>query len=184
MDLTPHEPWTVERFLAWEDGQEGRHEFDGTRAVAMTGGSRDHQRIVHNLVRALEDRLDQARFDVLAEMRVETGGKVRYPDVCVCAGRVPGQARTLRDALAVFEVLSPETEATDRGEKRRDYARLPGLRRYVPVGQDRAAAEAWERTAEGGWAVSEVGADGAIALPEAGVEVPMAEVHRGVSAAR
>lgn len=180
MDLAPHEPWTVERFLSWEDGQEGRHEFDGARIVAMTGGSRAHQRIVHNLVRLLEDRLDPARFDAVAEMRVEVGRKVRYADVCVCAGRIPDDARTLRDALVVFEVLSAETAETDRGEKRGDYARLPGLRRSVLVEQDRAAATVWERTAEG-WREATVGAGGVIALPEAGVGLPVADVYRGAS---
>ena len=181
MTIVLREPWTVERFLSWEDGQEGRHEFDGTRILAMTGGSRAHQRIVHNLIRLLEDRLDPARFDAVAEMRVEVDGKVRYPDVCVCAGRIPDAARTLRDAVVVVEVLSADTAEADRGEKRGDYARLPGLRRYVLVEQDRAAAAVLERTAAG-WAEAEVaGMGGAVALPEVGVELPLAEVYRGVS---
>jgi hypothetical protein len=64
------EPWTVERFLAWEDEQEGRHEFDGTRVIPMTGGSRRHQRLVSRLLRLLEDSLDLERFDVVQEMRL------------------------------------------------------------------------------------------------------------------
>jgi hypothetical protein len=46
-------PWTTERFLAWEDQQEGRHEFDGQRVIAMTGGSVAHQEIMFNLRLAL-----------------------------------------------------------------------------------------------------------------------------------
>jgi len=151
MAIVLREPWTVERFLSWEDGQEGRHEFDGTRIVEMTGGSRAHQRIVHYLVRPPEDRLDPARFDAVAEMRI------------------------------VVEVLSADTAGTDRGEKRLDYARLPGLCRYILVEQDRAAVTILERTSDG-WAESEIaGAAGAIALPEIGVELTLAEVYRGVS---
>lgn len=37
MNLVLREPWTVDRFLAWEDRQEGRHEFDGTQIIEMTG---------------------------------------------------------------------------------------------------------------------------------------------------
>jgi Uma2 family endonuclease len=51
MNIALREKWTIERFLAWEDQQEGRHEFDGVRITEATGGSRDHQRIVGNLVR-------------------------------------------------------------------------------------------------------------------------------------
>jgi hypothetical protein len=53
MDTVPHEPWTVERFLAWE----GKHAFDGRHVLAMTGGSRAHQRIVVNLMVLLMARL-------------------------------------------------------------------------------------------------------------------------------
>ncbi len=50
--------WTVDRFLAWEDKQEGKHEFDGTRIIEMTGGCRSHQRIVFNLQQFLIGTLD------------------------------------------------------------------------------------------------------------------------------
>ena len=50
MNVVLHEPWTVERFLLWEDAQEGRHEFDGAQVITVTGGSRNHQRIVFNLI--------------------------------------------------------------------------------------------------------------------------------------
>jgi hypothetical protein len=32
-------PMTVEEFLAWEERQEGRYEFDGFRPVATTSGT-------------------------------------------------------------------------------------------------------------------------------------------------
>ncbi len=177
MNVVLHEPWTVERFLQWEDAQEGRHEFDGTQVIAMTGGSRNHQRIVFNLTRALDDMLDPQRFDVVQEMRVNTGAQVRYPDLSVVAGRIPGRTKTIRDALVLFEVLSDETAATDQGQKRSDYARLPGLRRYVLLEQDRMAATVLVRTGEG-WTETPAGA--VLDLPELGIAVPLASAYRGV----
>jgi hypothetical protein len=41
--------WTTDAFLSWEDRQEAKHEFDGTRVIAMTGGGVAHQEIVFNL---------------------------------------------------------------------------------------------------------------------------------------
>ncbi len=38
MDSVLDRPWTVESFLAWEDRQDGRHEFDGRNVIPMTGG--------------------------------------------------------------------------------------------------------------------------------------------------
>jgi Uma2 family endonuclease len=173
------EAWTVERFLAWEDRQEGRHEFDGACIVPMTGGSRAHQRIVYNLLRLLDDGLDPDRFDAVAEMRLDVGGKIRYPDVMVCAGRIPDQVRTLRDAVVVFEVLSEDTAATDRETKRAEYARVPSMRRYVLLEQSRIAATVLER-AGGQWVEAHVAA-GHLALPELGIALPLEEVYKGVA---
>jgi hypothetical protein len=39
MSVGIREPMTVEEFLAWEEGQELRWEFDGLAPVAMTGGT-------------------------------------------------------------------------------------------------------------------------------------------------
>ena len=40
---------TREQFLAWEERQEQRYEFDGFQPVAMTGGTAAHAVIQHNL---------------------------------------------------------------------------------------------------------------------------------------
>lgn len=177
MNVALRGAWTVDRFLAWEDRQEGRHEFDGRRIVEVTGGSRAHQRIVSNLVRLLEDALDPDRFDVVPEMRLRTGGKVRYPDVSVVAGRVPDAERTLQDAVVLFEVVSPDSNEMDRQEKPADYAAVPGVRRYVLLEQVRAHASVLVRTAEG-WDKAETTDE--LALPELGVTLALAAIYRGV----
>jgi hypothetical protein len=45
--------WTIERFLAWEERQQLRQEFDGVRPVAMAGGTAAHAAIQRNLLVAL-----------------------------------------------------------------------------------------------------------------------------------
>lgn len=178
MNIVLREPWSVERFLSWEDGQEGKHEFDGTRIVEMTGGSRAHQRIIFNIMRLLSEHLDPAAFDAVQEMRVEVGGRVRYPDITVCAGRIPDGVRTLRDAVVTFEVLSDDTADIDRDEKGIEYARLPSMRRYVILEQRSMGVTILELGADG-WNETRVVA-GTIALPEIDIELPLDEVYRGV----
>lgn len=178
MNIFLKEPWTVERCLDWEGRQEGKHEFDGSRIIEMTGGSRAHQRIVTNLVRFLEDHLDLDRFDAVPEMRIEVGGKVRYPDVTVVAGPIPEEVKTLRDALTLFEVLSDDTAKSDMEEKRDNYAQLPSIRTHVLLEQDRMAATVLERVREG-WRESRVTV-GDLNLPEVGVSLPLASVCRGM----
>ena len=52
---------TLAEFLAWEERQESRYEFDGFAPVAMTGGTIAHDRITFNLQRSLDTRLAGSR---------------------------------------------------------------------------------------------------------------------------
>ncbi len=49
--MTPHE------FIAWEDAQPDKHEFNGCYILAMTGGSAAHSAIQSNVVIAVGIRL-------------------------------------------------------------------------------------------------------------------------------
>ncbi len=53
MKLALRKPMTLEEFLAWEEGQPLRYEFDGFQPVAMTGGTFIHAAIQRNLLFAL-----------------------------------------------------------------------------------------------------------------------------------
>jgi Uma2 family endonuclease len=176
MNIVLQEPWTVERFLAWEDKQEGKHEFDGVRIIPMTGGARAHQRMVVNLINALDERMERSAFDAVQEMRVSTGGQVRYPDVSACRGLIPDRTRTIDDAIVVFEILSEETAATDKNEKRNDYARLPSIRHYVLLEQTHKAASALDFIG-GQWQEADIIGD-SIALPGIDIALPLDAIYR------
>ena len=180
MDTVIDRPWTTDRFLAWEDRQEGKHEFDGFKVISMTGGSVAHQRIVCNLCVLLSQLLPGMGFLALHEMRVRVGRWVRYPDVVICASSVPQTQRTLADAVAVFEVLSDDTAATDRIEKLRDYADIPSLRYYVMLEQASKAAIVHVPARDGAW-TSMVVAEGDIRLGGLNIALPLDGNYQGLS---
>jgi hypothetical protein len=181
MDTILAEPWTAERFLAWEDQQEGRHEFDGQQVVAMTGGSMAHQRIVRNLLLVLSGLVDEAQNPVVQEMRVRMASRVRYPDVVVCAGPIAQTTRTLTDALVIFEVLSDDTADTDRVEKLAEYAALPSLRAYVLLDQSAVAVALFRRdSADEPLTVAPPVGD-AMTLAPLGAAIRVADLYRGLS---
>ncbi|WP_428484423.1 Uma2 family endonuclease [Rhodopila sp.] len=146
MDAILAEAWTTDRFLAWEDKQEGKHGFDGRNVVPMTGGTVAHQRIVFNLCVVLAGVLGDRPLTALPEMRIRAGAGVRYPDVAVCATPLAQTTRTLIDAVALFEVLSDDTATTDRVVKPLNYAALPALRCYVLLEQTAVAATLFQRS--------------------------------------
>ena len=57
MNIALRKPMTVEQFLAWEERQELRWEFDGVEPVAMTGGTDAHEAIGGVLRALLRERL-------------------------------------------------------------------------------------------------------------------------------
>jgi Uma2 family endonuclease len=180
MDIVLDRPWTPESFLAWEDQQEGKHEFDGQRVIPMTGGSIAHQRIVANIWLALLGLLDGKSLMGVQEMRLRIGRQVRYPDVAICAGPLDQTTRTLTDALALFEVLSDDTATTDRVQKLIDYAALPSLRSYVLLEQTAVAATLFQRDSGGDW-IASAHTEGSLVLPGIDVTLPLADLYRGLT---
>jgi hypothetical protein len=81
MDTVLDPTWTTETFLAQDDRQEGKHEFDGSRVISMTGGSVAHQVIVFNLCMLFSRLLAETPYRVLHEMRLRIGPGVRSPSL-------------------------------------------------------------------------------------------------------
>ena len=83
--------------------------------------------------------------------------------------------------VAIFEILSPTTELLDRTDRRRDYQCLTSLGDYVLIAQDAARIEVYARGRRG-WRFEELGGlDAALALEAFGIELPLAEIHDGLS---
>jgi Uma2 family endonuclease len=179
MDTVLDCPWTTETFLAWEDRQEGKHEFDGHQVVPMTGGSVAHQDIVFNLRVLLARLLAGSARRALHEMRLCVRQRVRYPDVLVCSGSVRQTLRTLDDATVIFEVLSDDTAATDRIEKLIDYALVPSLQYYIMLEQCSRAAIVCKREEAGAWA-TQAQTEGVIVLPELDLLLPLDDIYQGL----
>jgi Uma2 family endonuclease len=172
--------WATESFLAWEDRQEFKYEFDGHRVIPMTGASLAHQRIVLNLCLTLMGQLGDRPLLAAQTMRLRIGSQIRYPDVAVCAGPLDQTTRTLTDALALFEVLSDDTATTDRVQKLIDYAAVPALRSYVLLEQTAVAATLFQREPGGNW-IASAHTDGSLILPGIDVTLPLADLCRGLT---
>jgi Uma2 family endonuclease len=122
-------------------------------------------------------------------MRVKVRAKVNaqslytYPDIAVVCGDVQfedDQVDTLLNPTLIIEVLSPSTEDHDRGAKFGYYRRLPSLREYILVAQDKMLVEHFVRE-DDGWLLTETtDPDAVVRLPSIGCEVPLAEVYRKI----
>jgi Uma2 family endonuclease len=173
-------PMTMAEFLAWEERQEGRYEFDGFRPVAMTGGTFAHEVIGRNLRTELDIRLRGSRCVPLGpNSKIEVAGRIRYPDALVVCSHVDRKATVITEPVVVFEVLSESTAQIDQFIKLREYGATSSIRRYVMLDQDLIAAVVYTR--DGDRMVAEtVAKGGTLSLPEIGIELPLDDVYRGV----
>jgi Uma2 family endonuclease len=180
MDTVVTEAWTFERFLAWEDKQEGKHEFDGRNVIPMAGRTFAHQRIVINLCLTMMRLLGQRPLEVVQEMRLRTATSIRYPDVLICSAPVDQRTSTFNDAVALFEVLSADTAMTDRVKKLQEYAAVSSLLCYVLLEQTAPAATVFHRQTGGPW-IASAHTDGDLPLPGLDLQVPLADLYRGLT---
>jgi Uma2 family endonuclease len=180
MSVALRHPMTVAEFLAWEERQELRHEFDGFQPVAMNGGTLNHDRITFGLQRALYDRLAGGRCRPFGpNVKILAGRSVRYPDAVVACTQQRGESPMVDSPVVVFEVLSKSTSRIDRIEKVRDYRDIPSIRRYVILEQESIAASVFERDGEA-WHATTLTEDGVLTMPEIGVSIPLAECYRNI----
>jgi Uma2 family endonuclease len=180
MNAPLRQPMTLERFLAWEDGQPLRHEFDGLRTIAMTGGTANHARVQRNLAIALGARLRGRRCEFFgSDIKIEVMGRIRYPDGFVTCTPPEGDGKIAADPVVIFEVLSESTFRTDMLTKNEEYAKTASVRRYVILTQDAAGGTMFERIGDD-WVGHLLSADSLLRMPEIGIEVPLAEFYEGV----
>jgi Uma2 family endonuclease len=182
MNIALRKPMTLEQFLAWEDRQELRYEFDGVRPVAMTGGTAAHSAIQRNLIIALGTRLrGQPCQPFGSDLKIQVAGRIRYPDAFVVCTPVDPRAKVVTDPVVVFEVLSDSTASDDLVVKNAEYRATPSVRRYAVLHQDAAAAIVFSHRA-GEWVTELVAGDNAVVtLPEIGIDLPLAEIYAGIT---
>jgi Uma2 family endonuclease len=152
----------------------------------MSGASREHILITGNVLRDLSLQLMSKPCEVYSnDMRVKVSptGMYTYPDVVSVCGQPSfedNQLDTLTNPTVIIEVLSPSTEAYDRGETFAHYQRLESLVEYVLVSQDKVRVEQFVRQAhaDNEWVFSEVSCeDGRLRLTSIGCELSLARIY-------
>jgi Uma2 family endonuclease len=178
---------TPEEYLAAERLSETRSEYLDGGVFPMTGGTVNHNRITINLILELGTQLQSANCDVHAtdlKVRLPDSRKFFYPDVLVVCGELQYHDER-RDVILnpdlVIEVLSPSTEAFDRGAKFRAYRTIESLKEYVLVAQDSPSVERYLKDGDGSWKLTEaVGLKSSLALPSIGCTLNLSAVYKKV----
>jgi Uma2 family endonuclease len=189
MAANPERRYTLEEYLELDRASEERIEFWDGEVFCMSGGSEAHVEIESNLVAFLKPQLRERGCRVFpAEMRIKvpSAPPYRYADFSALCGEAKFEEIGGVDALVnpqlIVEVLSPSTEAYDRGDKFSHYKSIPTLREYLLVAQHRPHVTHLFKQDDGQWIHAEANnLEASIHLQSLDCELPLSEIYRDVS---
>ena len=184
MSTQPRAPtsrMTVDEFLAWAEGQPGRHELIRGEVIARAAERAAHWEVKLATHVAL---LNAIRAKALPCHVVPDGPTVRIdettadePDAMVyCGPKPPPSALLVENPVLIVEVLSPSTGRRDLGRKLADYFRLPSVAHYLIIDPDEMLVIHHQRRGDDD-ILTRILRDGAITLDPPGFEVKVAEIY-------
>lgn len=175
---------TPEEYLVIERQADTKSEYLNGEMFAMSGASRWHNLVTTNLAGELRAQLKGRACEVYSSdqrVHIPATRLYTYPDVVVVCGE-PRFEDALLDTLLnpklVIEVLSPTTEAYDRGEKFEHYQSIESLLEYLLVDPARPRVEHYLRQDGNHWFLTVLESlDATLPLTSIQCKLPLAEIY-------
>jgi Uma2 family endonuclease len=187
MSTQPKTFLTPEEYLEIERRAEYKSEYYQGEMFAMAGAPETHNLIAGNLFAGIHAQLrSRACRGYGSDMRVHVNatGLYTYPDVVVVCQEpqfLDGQRDTLLNPTLIAEVLSPSTEAYDRGRKFENYRSIESLAEYLLISSQRVSAELFARQPDGRWLLTAANSlEDTLELPATGCRLPLAGIYERV----
>ena len=175
-----------EDYLSGERDASFRHEYVHGQVYAMAGAADGHVRVSVNAVLILKNHLRGSGCSVyMADMkvRVKQDTAFFYPDVMVTCDPADLQRNHFKQSpCLVIEVLSPSTEAYDRGNKFALYRELESLQEYVLIDPRTYQVDVFRRNAHGRWELFAFSGETAtVVFASVGCECAMSDLYEDVN---
>jgi len=184
MRAIANQKYTLEEYFELEEQSEEKWEFWNGHVWNMSGASFAHEDIVSNTLRSLGNRLPKGCRVSGSNVKVMVPEypPYRYPDLTVVCGErkqeIMGGLQVLLNPQMIIEVLSPSTEAFDRGAKFTYYKSISSLREYLLIATRFPHVSHFVKQGENEWVNRDAnGLDSTITLPTFGVDLELAEIY-------
>ena len=186
MTISQAHPYlSPDEYLEGEKTSPIKHEYIQGRIYAMAGASDAHVTITANLLTLLRNHIRGSGCRVYVsdmKARMESLNNFYYPDIMVtCDPQDAENEYFKRYPSLIIEVLSPSTEAFDRGDKFSDYQELDTLQEYVLISQNRQRIDCFRRNAECRWELYSYRGNQEIQLTSVNFTCSVAAVYEDVS---
>ncbi|MCC3451818.1 MAG: Uma2 family endonuclease [Microcoleus sp. PH2017_39_LGB_O_B] len=175
---------TPEEYFAWEEKQLEKHEYIDGQVYAMSGGSVNHSRIAVRLTTLFSNHLENSSCETgNSDLRVNIVGTKNYihPDASVTYDdRDKTTTQYITYPCLIVEVLSPSTEAYDRGGKFRMYRNNPVLQDYLLVSSTSIEMDLYHKNDAGEWLIINYKAGDTIELKSINLSFAIEQVYRNL----
>jgi Uma2 family endonuclease len=182
--LRKEEELTLDDYLEIERASEFRNDYVRGQAFPIPGENLTHGRIKGNVFQTISLHLKGKPCEAFtSDMKVKVEGvsPFKYPDVVVVCGKpelYDARKDLLLNPLVIIEVLSPSTEAVDRGEKFDLYQAIPSLKYYILIAQDRANVTVLTRKSNSHWDLELItDANASLIISDLDCEIPLHEIY-------
>jgi Uma2 family endonuclease len=170
---------TVDEFLVWAEGREGKWELLDGAPIAMAPERVRHAGTKTEAAFALREAIRKAGAPCRAfaegiTVRVRNE-RAFIPDALVVCPPPPPDVVEIDNPLIVVEVLSPSTAAMDHGVKLEGYFSLPSLAHYLILDPDRRVVVHHAR-GQGGVIETRILHEGALRLTPPGLDLTVADL--------
>jgi Uma2 family endonuclease len=176
--------FTPEEYFAWEEQQLYRHEYIDGEVYAMSGGTINHGDIAGNFLALLKAHMRGRGCKTLnsdCRINILDSTNYVYPDVSVtCDERDKLTPQYIIYPCLIVEVLSPSTEAYDRGGKFRMYRRNPNLKDYVLVDASKISIDLYHKDDTGNWQIINYEPGESIELKSVNLTFPIEQVYEDI----
>ena len=175
---------TPDEYFAWEEGQSSRHEYVDGDVYVMSGGTINHSEIAGNFLALLKAHLRGSGCKTLnsdARVSIQGSSHYVYPDLSVtCDVRDQVNVQFITYPCLIVEVLSPTTEAYDRGHKFRRYRRNASLQDYVLVDANSVMIELYHKGSDGKWDIIDYREGDMVELKSVNLTFPIERVYEDI----
>lgn len=171
---------TVDEFLAWAEGQDGRWELYNGVPYLMAPEQTGHGEVKFRVQAGLLQGIQRAGLPC---HMLPDGATVRVsrhvahePDALVyCGPKLPRNAIEVPNPIIVVEVASPSTRKIDASLKLNGYFSLASVHHYLIVDPDGPPLLHHRRQADG-TILTTIVHDGVLTLAPPGIELAVAEI--------
>lgn len=155
LNLSPQE------YLAWERLQTHKSEYLGGKVIAMAGASIKHNKILSNLLGAVQPYLKGKPCDIYpSDLRILVKSKDAYfyPDATIVCGELELSDEfkdTIKNPTVIVEILSPSTTDYDLGRKFFYYMQIDSFKEYITIDTASIQVRIGKKQDNGAWLFSE-----------------------------